>query len=309
LIPSLNYKRKDNLFKRESQGVRKMKIKAGPKFVQHFDKVLQALKHLGGSGRPTEIIEYISANYGIDKSENELLSDGLPRFNKNINWARFYLAKAGLIDGSTRGVWALTERGMAIDTISRELAMEIFTHVQANVTQSNNETPTEDVIPTNVEVSENLDHRAHLAKVLSLLAPAAFERLCQRLLREAGFEKVEVTGRTGDGGIDGQGILRINPFVSFQVLFQCKRYAGSVGSPTIRDFRGSMMGRADKGIILTTGTFTNDARKESIRDGAPPIELVDGGQLIEMLEELELGLRKKKTITIYEVDEEFFNSI
>ena len=67
------------------------------------------------------------------------------------------------------------------------------------------------------------------------------------------------------------------------------------------------MGRADKGIILTTGTFTADAKREATRDGAIPIELVDSEQLIDMLEELELGLVKKQTITIYEVDSEFFD--
>ncbi len=135
------------------------------------------------------------------------------------------------------------------------------------------------------------------------LPPSGFERLCQRLLRESGFQQVIVTGRSGDGGIDGNGLLQINPFVSFQVLFQCKRYAGSVSASQIRDFRGAMMGRADKGIILTTGTFTKDAKNEAIRDGAPPIELVDGEKLLAMFEQLELGL---KPVTTYEIDDDFF---
>ena len=130
-----------------------------------------------------------------------------------------------------------------------------------------------------------------------------FERLCQRLLRESGFEKVQVTGKSGDGGLDGIGILQVNPFVSFKVLFQCKRYSGAVNASQVRDFRGAMMGRADKGIILTTGTFTADARKEAVRDGVPPIELVDGEKLIDMFESLELGLKPKKA---YDLDSIFF---
>jgi restriction system protein len=122
-------------------------------------------------------------------------------------------------------------------------------------------------------------------------------------LRESGFEQVIVSGRSGDGGIDGQGILQVNPFVSFKVLFQCKRYTGSVSSPQVRDFRGAMMGRADKGIILTTGTFTTDAQKEAVRDGVPPIELVHGEKLLDMFENLELGLTPRKT---YDVDLHFF---
>ena len=113
-----------------------------------------------------------------------------------------------------------------------------------------------------------------------------------------------VTGRSGDGGIDGIGILQVNPLVSFKVLFQCKRYAGSVTPSQVRDFRGAMMGRADKGIIITTGSFTSDARKESVRDGVPPIELVDGEKLVNMLELLELGLKPQRT---FEVDETFFS--
>jgi restriction system protein len=135
------------------------------------------------------------------------------------------------------------------------------------------------------------------------LSPSGFERICQRLLREAGFEKVEVTGRSGDGGIDGNGVLQLNPFVSFQVLFQCKRYEGNVTASQVRDFRGAMMGRAEKGIILTTGRFTADAEREATRDGVQPIELVDGDKLVSMFEQLELGMRPQ---TVYEVDEAFF---
>ena len=123
-------------------------------------------------------------------------------------------------------------------------------------------------------------------------------------MRESGFESVTVTGKSGDGGLDGIGILQVNAFVSFKVLFQCKRYSGSVNPSQVRDFRGAMMGRADKGIILTTGTFTSEAKKEAVRDGVPPIELVDGGKLLDMFETLELGLKPKKA---YDIDEKFFD--
>jgi restriction system protein len=125
---------------------------------------------------------------------------------------------------------------------------------------------------------------------LGRITSDAFERLCQRLLRESGFTKVEVTGRAGDGGIDGYGILRVK-LVSFQVLFQSKRWKGSVGSNTIRDFRGAMIGRADKGLVITTGTFTKDARTEATRDGAPAIDLVDGDDLCQLLKELQIGVQ------------------
>jgi restriction system protein len=155
-----------------------------------------------------------------------------------------------------------------------------------------------------VEEIEMLDHRTNLLNLIKSLPPSGFERLSQRLLRESGFQKVTVTGKTGDGGIDGIGILQVNPFVSFNVLFQCKRYQGAVTPSQIRDFRGAMMGRADKGIIITTGTFTLDAKKEARRDGAPPIELVDGDTLVQMFEQQQLGLIPRTT---YDVDEKFFD--
>jgi restriction system protein len=146
-------------------------------------------------------------------------------------------------------------------------------------------------------------HGEQLLSLLKKLPPAGFERLCQRLLREAGFSQVNVTGKTGDGGIDGIGLLEINPLLSLKVLFQSKRYDKSVGPDKIRDFRGALTGRADKGIFITTGTFTREAKNESVRDGAEPIELVDGEKLVRLFEDLELGLRKR---TVYEVDGEFF---
>jgi restriction system protein len=146
-------------------------------------------------------------------------------------------------------------------------------------------------------------YKEQLLNVLRQLPPSGFERLCQRLLRESGFEQVDVTGRSGDGGIDGIGIVKVNAFVTFKVLFQCKRYGRGVSCGQVRDFRGAMQGRADKGIILTTGAFTKDAHAEAVRDGVPPIELVDGEQLVELFEELELGLVPRKT---YDIDAAFF---
>lgn len=136
------------------------------------------------------------------------------------------------------------------------------------------------------------------------LSPGGFERFCKRLLREVGFQEVTVTGKSNDGGIDGIGVLEVISLVSFKVLFQCKRYSGSVSSPAVRDFRGAMQGRADKGVIITTGTFTADARREATREGVPPIELVDGEKLVKMCQENGLGLREVRTFV---VDDRFFD--
>ena len=283
----------------------------GPQFVRFFGPLLDALRELGGSARPAEATEAVIERLGIPEvRQAETLKNGESRIRNQVAWARFYLAKSGLIDSSRRGVWSLTEKGQAT-TLPAGSAYRLFRDIH-KVYEKEREAKPKSAKPSPApaetevsldEASESVDHRGQLLQILRDLPPAGFERICQRLLRESGFEQVTVTGRSGDGGIDGVGILEINPFVSFKVLFQCKRYVGSVSSPQMRDFRGAMMGRADKGLIITTGVFTLDAKKEARRDGVPPIELVDGDKLLEMFERLELGLKPR---TAYDVDDSFF---
>lgn len=279
-------------------------VAKGPQFTKFFQPVIDALIGLGGSGRPGEVMDLIAEQMNIsDKEQDDTISSGESRFKKNVNWARFYLAKAGLIDASTRGVWSLTEEGRKT-SLTPESTFALFRQVHQQFVGSREKKSKIEKEPVESLPSDELGHRSILLNVLQTLPAEGFERLCQRLLRESGFEAVAVTGRTGDGGLDGIGVLQVNPFVSFKVLFQCKRYLGAVSASQVRDFRGAMMGRADKGIILTTGTFTNDARKEAVRDGVPPIELVDGEKLLDMFEQLELGLRPIKA---YEVETKFFD--
>jgi restriction system protein len=281
----------------------------GPKFVGYLWPVVEALQQLGGSARPAEVREQIAATLGISEAaQAETLRSGFPRFDNQVAWARFYLARAGVIDSSSRGVWTLTEKGRALTRLTREEALALFKTVHAQFqgdrdTVSEPETedgePPEDAAP-----STSTNYREQLLDVLSRLPPSGFERFCQRLLRESGFQEVTVTGRSGDGGIDGLGILQVSPLVSFKVLFQCKRYTGPVTPREVRDFRGAMQGRADKGIVITTGPFTSDAKKEATRDGVPPIELVDGEKLLTMIEQLELGL---KPVRSFKLDESFWD--
>ncbi len=148
-----------------------------------------------------------------------------------------------------------------------------------------------------------------LLQHVQTIEAAAFERLCQRILRESGFIRVEVSGKSGDGGIDGTGVLRMN-LISFQVLFQAKRWKGSVGAEVVRNFRGAMQGRADKGLIITTSTFTAEARKEATRDGAPAIDLIDGDALCTLLKDLQLGVHvRTRTVEEVTIDGKFFEVI
>lgn len=280
----------------------------GPQFVRYFGPVLDALRALGGSGGPDEVADKIVEMLRIPaKEREEVTSSGQERFLNRVQWARFYLSRDGFISSSERGVWTLTDKGRS-KVLSFDDSLEIFYRVHKAFQEQRRlaklESGTPESSPEEVEATETLTYREQLLETIKSLHPGGFERLCQRLLREAGFTQVTVTGRAGDGGIDGVGILQINPFVSFQVLFQCKRYERTVSPSQVRDFRGAMEGRADKGIIITTSGFTADARREALRDGAKPIELVDGQKLVGMFEHLHLGLKPVKT---FEVDDEFFD--
>ncbi|MFO1193196.1 MAG: restriction endonuclease [Rhodoferax sp.] len=285
----------------------KQKKDEGAQFVRFFGPLLDALRGLGGSAKPDEAVDRVSADLGIsDEILNETLPSGGSRFRNQVAWARFYLVREGLISSSKHGVWSLTESGIRTH-LTQEQSRNLFLKwVKIFQEQRKQKAGSEPIAEKVAEGSGGVskDYRNETLDVLLSLPPAGFERLSQRLLREAGFTQVVVTGQSGDGGIDGFGILQVNPLVSFKVLFQCKRYTKSVAPSQVRDFRGAMSGRADKGIIITTGTFTAEARREATRDGAPPIELIDGEKLIDMLERFELGL---KPVTTYEMDASFFN--
>ena len=285
----------------------KRKNTEGTKFLRYFGPLLDALRKLGGSGSPDEVVEQVASDMNLsDEEQNEVVPSGGSRLKTNVAWARFYLVREGLLDSSKRGVWSLTEKGRN-SKVSVDQAEEIFSR-WVKIFNQQRKSKSGEIEPIAERVAEasgavSKDYRDEVLEVLLSLPPSGFERLSQRLLREAGFTQVTVTGQTGDGGIDGFGTLQVNHLVSFKVLFQCKRYTKSVSSSHVRDFRGAMAGRADKGIIITTGTFTAEAKREATRDGVHPIELIDGEKLINLLESLELGLR---SVTTFEVNHKFF---
>jgi restriction system protein len=279
-----------------------MAKRKGGKFSRFMIPILDILKNQGGSGTASEVTDAVIEMLDISEEElSENLKNGSSKIRNQIAWARMYLVSADYIDSSTRGIWALTDQGLQSD-LSEDDLFELIKTIRKSGLSTNKTAKQEN--EKNEELPDIEPQSTALLDVLKQLSPAGFERLCQRLLRESGFEKVTVTGKSSDGGIDGNGILKINPFVSFKVIFQCKRYKETVGAPQIRDFRGAMMGRADKGIFITTGRFTMEAKKEARRDGVPPIEIVDGEKLVDMFEQLELGVTP---VTTYEVDMNFFN--
>lgn len=284
-----------------------------PTFDQLMLPTLNALEKLGGSGSIEEIanavIQALNLPEGITSQAHNPEKSSQTEVEYRLTWARTYLKKYGLIDNSERGVWALTaqyEPGQAVDIESIVQSVRVGSGVRTRKKTSQHAVE-EDLLPTIAEEVE-AGWREIVHQQLLLMKPDAFERLAMRLLRESGFVQVEVTGHSGDGGIDGKGIIKLQGVLSYHVVFQCKRYKESVGSGAIRDFRGAMIGRADKGLFITTGIFTRDAIKEATRDGASPIDLIDGDNLVDMLKQLRLGVTVRMVEEI-EVNNAWFKTI
>ncbi|MBN8711710.1 MAG: restriction endonuclease [Verrucomicrobia bacterium 61-8] len=281
---------------------------AVPKYYELFNPLLQALRELGGSASIPEQEEAVARLLSLSEDDvNEIHRGNRTKFGYNLAWARTYLKRYGLLENSDRGVWALTEKGASVDQVVPE---EVVRAVQQEDRSAREELEEAEAVQETPEMVEELRWQDAALQALREMAPDAFERLCQRLLRESGFIQVEVTGRSGDGGIDGKGVVKLGGILSFHVSFQCKRYQGSVSSGAIRDFRGAMVGRADKGLFITTGTFTRDARAEAQRDGAPPLDMIDGDELVVMLKDLRLGIEvRSRTIEEVSVNREWFQKI
>ncbi|MGV3617308.1 MAG: restriction endonuclease [Fimbriimonas sp.] len=276
------------------------------RYIRFYGPILDALRELGGSASPREVKEkVITAAQLSDEELARTLKGGENAVANEIHWARDYLRRLGLIDGSVRGVWTLTEPGAKTYLTlgqARELRSGLYS--QLALALGTSPTPSASGISEEDEPAEESAQAPTLLETIKALSPPGFERLCQRLLREAGFIEVKVTGQSGDGGIDGHGILQMNELVSFRVVFQCKRYQGSVGPGMVRDFRGGVGTGTDKAILLTTGTFTKSAEDEASKAGLFPIELVDGERLVGLMERLQLGVRPR---TVYDVDQKFFD--
>ncbi|MGH2361566.1 MAG: restriction endonuclease [bacterium] len=275
-----------------------------PSATQLMWPTLEVLRDLGGSGTNQEILEAVVTQLGLSEQQQSVLrTDGLTtELYSRLSLARTYLKAAGAVEHSRRGVWAITEAGREMTEAStqglagRYLAALRERHGGApranagGAIVQEHATTTAQAIEAAEEEAAEATWKDDLLRIIRDMSPQAFERLALRLLREAGFSNTEVTGRPGDEGIDGSGVYHLS-LISFPVYFQCKRYAGSVGPGEIRDFRGAMEGRGEKGLMITTGTFTGGAKQEAMREGARPIDLIDGDRLCDLLKEYGVGVR------------------
>ena len=303
-----------------------------PQYHELFNDVIHAMKRLGGSASLYELDEEVIKNRNLSEDEiAQIHGDGKSEIQYRLAWTRTYLKIYGILENTVRKIWVLTTLGKNTENVDPQVVIRYVRSLR-KLPKSDNTESLEIVIPTANESiitrhSNELDNdlpsliepeqlvneielnwREELLQLLYAIQPDGFERLCQRILRESGFVEVTVTGRSGDGGIDGVGIIRMGGLLNFPVIFQCKRYKGSVGSPDIRNFRGAMAGRTDRGIFITTGTFSREAIKEAKRDGVPTVDLINGEQLTEKLKELRLGLEVKLVEEII-IKPDFFKDI
>lgn len=286
---------KNNMAKKQT------KAKKSPAFTVFLEPTLRALDELGGSGSNEEIYNRVLAITQLSTNViNEMHNFTMTEVEYRLAWARTYLKNFGAIESSKQRVWALTAMGkkMLKENSIDPKEIQRFTTKKLSKSKTSSE--------GDMAESESVNWKEQITERLRLLDPYAFERLAQRLLRECGFSDVQVTKRSGDGGIDGTGKLRIQGIFSFNVAFQCKRYKGQVGAAAIRDFRGSLGTNIEKGVLITTGAFTKAAKDEASSEGKRLIDLMDGEELIEKLAEYEIGLKAVKS---YVIDEGFFNSL
>lgn len=282
-----------------------------PAYNDMMCELFQAMKELGGSGTIREIDDKTVEILKLPIEIQEIMhgNSSKTEVEYRLAWTRTYMKKVGILENSSRGVWSLTTTGRELEKINPEEVVQKVREMTFLRTSDAHDINIEDEDLENdgIDTPDEIQSwREKLKNILSNLKPDAFERLTQRILRESGFTQVKVTGKTGDGGIDGTGIVKLNGIISFHMLFQCKRYTGTVSAGEIRDFRGAMQGRADKGLFITTGKFSTPAIEEANRPGTTPIDLVDGEELVDKLRELQLGVAP---VNDYIIDEAWFLSI
>lgn len=272
---------------------------SSPKIPQYHELMwpaVQALKALGGSATVKEMYERVVEDEHFSEEQQAVSTkDGrMSEIEYRLHWARTHLKGIGAIENSARGVWSLTEKGKTLTT--EQMRADTKTY-RDEVQRRTREKRASDGVSGAASEDDEDSWRDQLIARLLTIPPDGFERLSQRLLREAGFANVTVLGKSGDGGIDGVGVYRVS-LVSFPVYFQCKRYKGTVTAGAVRDFRGAMAGRGEKGLLITTGSFTKDAQNEANRDGAPPVELIDGERLCELLRDYRLGVEVRERVEL-----------
>lgn len=272
--------------------------------------ILVALHEMGGIGKTAEVVRRVIKQCGITEEElvKHGLSTGIPLIRKRIEFARFHLINTGYIHSPERGVWMLTDKGRAAKLDSS--AMDAIHQEVLKVWRRSSPTDassTADASSIEEDAGPGVpDPRDELLGRLLKMPPHQFEKICRHLLMRVGFEDVEVTRKTRDGGFDGNGLLVVNPFVKTPFIFECKRYTNTlVQVHDVRALQGKIsQGAGEKGAIITTSYFTAAAREEAKTPPSNRIELVEQDELIDLFVAHRVGVRVAEHIE--EIDDDFF---
>jgi restriction system protein len=270
-----------------------------PAVVGFIPRILTALRQMNGVAKAGAVkAAVVQAVSDAGESMNDqMLASGVPKYQNDIYWARMYLVNAGLLEPAKtagHGTWKLTTLGWE-SAEDMQTAAAIYYQTASKGGKNKDETdmpaPSGDDLQQDIEGT--VDWQVQLKEILWSLSDQGFEHLCAAIMTANGLDQIKVTGKSGDKGIDGMGLMYLDgaSLVSIRVAWQCKRYTtGSVRSMEVRNFRGSMDHKTDHGIIFTTSTFTPDAMAESVDLGKTPIRLVPLDQLIQTLKDLKLGV-------------------
>ena len=224
-----------------------------------------------------------------------------------VAWARTALRVGGAVQNAGRALWTLTEEGWSItaETVNQRYEAHLAERAAARRESVDDMDGADSAdLPQDLE---ELDWRGELLDRLMNMSPQGFEHLSGALLRAAGFHGVTVTRQSSDGGIDAFAVYRPQGLISFRTTVQCKRWSGGIGSDRVQAFQGASMGKADRGILITTGHFTPAAETQAQAPGAFPVDLVDGDALCELLRENSLGVRTvERKVEDITVDQAYF---
>lgn len=288
------------------------KPKAQAEFVRWMGPLLDCLRALGGSAKPKEVSGWIARQLKLPSTVTEsALKSGASRFHNQVQWARQYLVWQGLIDDSKRGIWTLTPLGWKT-RLDEPAACRVFLdrvkinrrcvarmkppphrcrRMTPDRTQPNRRQPTK----SRSRICWTSSSRCRRTGSNSCAAVCCASTVSRRSRSRNARVMAASTA---------MALLRLSPFVSLRVAFQAKRFADTVARRDIGEFRNALLGRAEKGVFITTGRFTADAATEAARDGVIPIELIDGERLVELFQTAELGVRPRQTFAI---DHAFFD--
>lgn len=280
-----------------------------------------------------EVVSILTSYFKLTEKELEILvpSGQMGLFRNRIGWTRSYLKKAGLIIYPDRGVYQITQQGIDyLKTNPKELRLKQLKKMplyqewtktfngnsktkESDSIQESTQTP-EEILGETIKVL-NRELATDILDRLKQNSPQFFEQFVVRLLQKMGYgafseQSGHVTGQSGDNGIDG--IIQQDRLGLESVYIQAKRFTkGSVGSPEIRNFIGSLAVQGvSKGVFLTTSTFTESAVKTAEQSIQQKIVLINGKHLAELAIEYNLGVQPNEEIKIpKKIDLDYFEEI